>query len=162
MARKKITDKSSLDDLLVSLQDSDMGSYSSGYAADSITITSPTISTVDWTSSPYTISSISAPTYNIGTVGVTGWNNTNNQMSVNGNVEITGDNADLSINGVRLGDRLTAIEQQLNILRPNLEVEAEWDELRQLGQRYRQLEQEIKDKMEVWRLLQAKTPSIKS
>lgn len=164
MARKKITDKTSLDDLLVSPQNSDMGSYSSGYAPDSTTITIPTISTVDWTSSPYTISNLSGATYTIGTNGNAGWNATNIQspLSVNGNVEVNGNNADISINGVRLGDRLTAIEQQLNILRPNPEVEAEWDELRQLGERYRQLEQEIKDKMEVWRLLQAKSPSIKS
>ena len=165
MARKKITDKTSLGDLISALPDDPFtGSYSYNSITSPISSTSPTISTVDWTSSPYTISNLSGATYTIGTNGNAGWNATNIQspLSVNGNVEVNGNNADISINGVRLGDRLTAIEQQLNILRPNMEVEAEWDELRQLGERYRQLEQEIKEKMEVWRLLQAKSKSIKS
>lgn len=139
------------------------GSYSSLEDTITITITSPSVtssSSIDWSSnkwsSPYTIASTGSSS-NI-------WATTNisSPLSVNGNIEVTGNDADITINGVRLGDRLTAIEQQLNILRPNTEIESEWDELRQLGERYRQLEQEIKEKMEVWRLLQAKSKPIKS
>jgi hypothetical protein len=146
-----------------SFSDLSMGSGSYSSLEDTITISSPVVTSstsIDWSntkwSSPYTIASTGSSS-NI-------WATTNmsSPLSVNGSIEVTGDDADISFNGVKLGDRLTAIEQQLNILRPNTEVEAEWDELRQLGERYRQLEQEIKEKMEVWRLLQAKSKSIKS
>ena len=156
MSRKKKTDTMDLDELLATLPDDNMGSYSSDYISSPITITSPTISTVDWGTS-YSINSVIGPY-----TGSAGWTNAASPMRVKGDVEITGDNADISINGVRLGDRLSAIEQQLNILRPNQELEAEWDELGQLGRRYRQLEQEIKEKMEVWRLLQARKKSTDS
>jgi hypothetical protein len=159
MPGKKKTYTADLDELLAALPDTTMGSYSSSMSSP-ITITSPTVSTVNWTgNNPYTISNLSGATYTVGNAGNAGWAS---PLSVNGNVEIKGNNADISINGVRLGDRLSAIETQLNILQPNPEIESEWDELAQLGERYRQLEQEIKEKMEVWRLLQAKSDSIKS
>jgi hypothetical protein len=45
---------------------------------------------------------------------------------------------------------IDALEQRLNILVPNPELEAEWDELRELGERYRELERQCKEKGDMW------------
>jgi hypothetical protein len=61
--------------------------------------------------------------------------------------------ADLRLGNVSLKETLAAIESRLNILRPNPELEAEWEELRELGDRYRQLEAELTEKSCVWKIL---------
>jgi len=75
----------------------------------------------------------------------------------NGTLELQGEGADVKINGVSLTDVLKNIEQRLNILRPNTELEYEWDQLRELGNRYRRLEAELKEKSRVWEKLKAMT-----
>ena len=50
---------------------------------------------------------------------------------------------------------LKRIEERINILTVNAELEAEWEELKELGNQYRALEQRIKDKMETWSKLNA-------
>ena len=70
-------------------------------------------------------------------------------------LELQGEGADIRINGVSLTDVLKNIEQRLNILRPNTELEAKWDQLQELGNRYRQLEAELKEKSRVWEKLKA-------
>ena len=72
-------------------------------------------------------------------------------------LELHGEGADIRINGVSLTDVLKNIEQRLNILRPNTELEYEWDQLRELGNRYRRLEAELKEKSRVWKKLKAMT-----
>ena len=81
-------------------------------------------------------------------------------MTVNksGKIELKGNDADIEINGKSLMSALAALEQRLNILTPNPEMEAEWDELKALGDRYRELEQRIKDKMATWDRLNAMPP----
>ena len=53
----------------------------------------------------------------------------------------------LSIGGVDLAESIRNIEARLNILRPNQSLEAEWDELRELGERYRQMERDMLEKL---------------
>ena len=72
-----------------------------------------------------------------------------------GKISLKGKNADIDINGVSLMATLKRIEERINLLTVNTELEAEWDELRELGEQYRALEQRIKDKMETWNRLQA-------
>ena len=72
-----------------------------------------------------------------------------------GKIELKGDEADIVINGASLVGMLKRIEERINILTVNAELEAEWDELRELGNQYRALEQRIKDKMETWSRLKA-------
>jgi hypothetical protein len=69
---------------------------------------------------------------------------------VHGDTEFKGN---IIVKGVNLTDTLNAIESRLGILRPNHKIEEEWQELKELGDRYRALEQEINRKMEVWDLL---------
>lgn len=70
-----------------------------------------------------------------------------------GCLELKGDQADLVINGVSLTETLKGIQDSLNMLRPNTALEAEWDQLRELGQQYRQLEAELKEKQRAWEIL---------
>jgi hypothetical protein len=74
----------------------------------------------------------------------------NSSITQSGIMELHGENADLKINGRSLMSAIDALEQRLNILVPNPELEAEWDELRELGERYRELERRCKEKGDMW------------
>jgi len=77
-----------------------------------------------------------------------------------GTIELQGEGADVRINGVSLTGVLKNIEERLNILRPDTELEAEWDQLRKLGEQYRTLEAELKEKSLMWSKLKATTSVI--
>jgi hypothetical protein len=91
-----------------------------------------------------------AGVYTIGSAVGANWNNT-----ASGVMDLQGENADIKINGKSLVDTLTALEERLNILTPNPKLEAEWDELRELGERYRELEKQCKEKAEMWKKLKS-------
>jgi len=71
-------------------------------------------------------------------------------LSVKGNADISGE---LTVQGVKLSDRLDKIEERLGILRPNEELEEKWDNLRALRNAYMELEAEIKEKESMWSIL---------
>jgi len=71
-------------------------------------------------------------------------------LSVKGNAEISGE---LTVQGVKLSDRLDKIEERLGILRPNEKLEAKWEKLRALRNAYKELEAEIIEKEEIWKIL---------
>ena len=73
--------------------------------------------------------------------------------TVYGTIQIEGENADIRVNGESLMQTLREIQGRLNILRPNPELEEEWDELRELGNQYRKLEAEFKEKSKMWNTL---------
>jgi hypothetical protein len=102
---------------------------------------------------PYTVSATSSP-FTIGTTG------TSNPWSFNSSttLRLNGDGADIEVNGWSLVDAVKQIEERLNILQPNTKLESEWAELRELGQKYRELEQHIKDKQATWDRLKAMPP----
>ena len=59
---------------------------------------------------------------------------------------------------IKLGDRslkefMDRVEERMNILQPNPELEEQWDELKQLGEQYRKLEQELLEKNKMWETL---------
>lgn len=97
--------------------------------------------------------STSATTYtwNPGVVGAT----MPSPISVNpsGRVDLKGDNADITINGVSLNATLKLIQDRLGLLIPNPELEGQFDELRALSEQYRKLEAECREKMRVWNTL---------
>lgn len=74
-------------------------------------------------------------------------NYSQNELHVQGNARVTGD---LTVAGISVGETLKRIEERLNILRPNTELESRWDELRELGRRYRELEAELLEKEQMW------------
>jgi hypothetical protein len=99
---------------------------------------------------PYTLSTA----WGTDTITASGISTSINQS---GTIELRGEEADIIVNGVSLMDKLDAIADRLNLLEVNQELEAEWDQLRELGERYRELEQELKAKSEMWKTLKTKT-----
>jgi hypothetical protein len=73
-------------------------------------------------------------------------------MTVNatGKIDLRGEAADITINGMSLKTTLEALQERLNWMQPNTELEAEWDQLRELGNRYRELEQQCQEKSQMW------------
>ena len=71
-------------------------------------------------------------------------------LSVKGDADFDGE---VTIKGKSLTDTLDKIEERLAILHPNPELEDKWDELKELGKRYKELEQELIEKEKVWSIL---------
>jgi hypothetical protein len=90
-----------------------------------------------------------------GTISSAGgnWTTYNNQptiLKVEGDAEFKGE---VTIRGVKLDERLNAIEERLGILRPNNDLEGKWEKLKALGEEYRKLEQEILEGENIWDIL---------
>ena len=79
-------------------------------------------------------------------------------IAASGTIDLKGENADIRVNNVSLMDTLNSIAERLNILRPNPELETEWNKLKELGDQYRALEKEFKEKSKVWEKLTAMPP----
>lgn len=93
--------------------------------------------TVSATSAPYTIStSLGTPVISSGPNGK--------------DVVVTGE---LTVGGKNIGKLLDTIEQRLAILHPNAELEDRWEELKELADRYRELEKNILEKERIWSTL---------
>ena len=95
------------------------------------------------------------------TIGIsnTAWNTTSieNTLQVKGDSEFDGD---ITVKGRSLTEFMDSVEQRLNILRPNAALEAEWDQLRELGEQYRELERQLAEKAQMWALLQRTQPPV--
>jgi hypothetical protein len=90
------------------------------------------------------------------TTGTSGFNGTNAMdLNQSGKLSLQGANADIDINGRSLMKTLDALQERLNMLTPNPEMEAEWDQLRELGERYRELEQQCREKTQMWNKLKS-------
>jgi hypothetical protein len=79
-------------------------------------------------------------------------------VSQSGTIEIKGEDADIKINGKSMVAWMEAVEERLNILTPNPELEKDWDELQELGERYRALEKQCKEKAKMWAALKKVQP----
>jgi len=73
-------------------------------------------------------------------------------------IKLDGADADIEINGISLLKTMQEIQNRLNLLQPNTYLEAEWEELYALGRKYRELEQQIKEKQATWDRLKAMPP----
>lgn len=114
-----------------------------GYSVPNVSITSGTGITQPWfttKATPWLGDGISA------------------DKEVGGKLILEGNGADIEINGIGLSERLAKIEERLNILRPNKKMEAEWDQLRELGNQYRALESKLTEQGEMWDKLKAMAP----
>ena len=113
----------------------------------------------------YTLSNLSLTTNSVsisqpwatttGTAGMT-WANLTEPLS--GRITLQGPDADIEVNGESLMEMLHRIEQRLNLLTPNQELEAEWDQLRELGNQYRALEQKLTEQGKMWDTLKKMPP----
>ena len=157
-------DKPDLDELLSEFGDTitisnpgaASGTISSGYSNDTVTL-SPHGTSI-WNNTTisgggYTYpNTVSNGTYTINSGAGTGnpWAKTTSAK-----IHLDGEGADIEVNGESLIGMIRKIEERLNILTPNEKLEAEWEELRTIGNRYRELEQHIKDKQATWDRLKA-------
>ena len=73
-----------------------------------------------------------------------------------GKITLTGENADIEINGESLCDMIRGIQDSLNILCPDPEMEQEWNELKELRKAYDTKLAECREKSRVWKSLQQK------
>lgn len=87
------------------------------------------------------------------------WNTTSidSTLQVRGNSEFDGD---ITVKGRSLTEFMDSVEQRLNILRPNPALESEWDQLRELGEQYRELERQLTEKAQMWAALQRTQPPV--
>lgn len=160
----------------------DLGDLSfTGSMADTFDIQPLTISSISLTDSistggpqgpAYSISSVggtgavganvvwatntTGPTWTTGTNGID-WSIGAN-IKPSGTIELRGEDADIKVNDKSLMKTLEAIEQRLALLEPNAEMEKEWDELRELGERYRALEKQCQEKSKMWKKLKSMPP----
>lgn len=75
--------------------------------------------------------------------------------NVSSTISLKGDDADIDINGVSLMETLRGIQDRLNILMPDVEMEAEWDELRQLREQYEEKLKQCREKSKIWKALKS-------
>jgi hypothetical protein len=137
--------------------DPDSIDISSSILNDTITIDMDSINTT-WLSGA---SGSNAYTYTTGTNYA--WNTTSTTTSIENTLQVKGDSefdGDITVRGRSLTDFMDSVEQRLNILRPNPALEAEWDQLRELGEQYRELEQQLTEKAQMWAVLQRTQPPV--
>jgi hypothetical protein len=117
-----------------------------------ITVTPTTGSLGTYSISPNT----SAPTYGyypnpLYNQNITLNNTSDSQLMVRGDATFEGD---VTIKGKSLLDAIESLEKRLGLLHPNPKLEGRWEELKELGERYRALEKEILEKEKMWTILQ--------
>lgn len=72
------------------------------------------------------------------------------KVSQKATIDLQGEDADIIINGKSLAKTLEGIQDRLGILEMNPELEAEFEELREAADRYRELEKKFKEQKRVW------------
>jgi hypothetical protein len=147
----KTANQSELEEILASWADEDQ--------ADTVTLNlAHTLSNVSITS-PYTVGTgINFPNTIYTTAGTSSTPWTYNPTGVRSKIQLDGEGADIEVNGWSLVAAVKRIEERLGLFQPNPELEKEWEELRSLGEQYRQLEQQIKEKQATWDRLKAMPP----
>ena len=89
---------------------------------------------------------------------ISGSNNATVNIAQSGTLELRGENPDIKINDKSMVTWMEKVEERLNILTPNPELEKDWDELQELGERYRALENKCKEKARMWAALKKVQP----
>lgn len=85
----------------------------------------------------------------------TGINSPWSSNTASAKIQLNGKDADIKVNDWSLVDAVKRIEERLNILTVNDKLETEWDELKALGDQYRELEAKLKEQGEMWAKLKA-------
>tara|TARA_R110000796_G_scaffold60233_7_gene139199 strand:- start:23499 stop:23879 length:381 start_codon:yes stop_codon:yes gene_type:complete len=82
------------------------------------------------------------------------WAFTDSSGAINSSNGITmATDADITIGGKSMREFMEQVNERLAILEPNKKLEAEWAELKELGERYRAMERELLEKARVWKIL---------
>jgi len=140
-------------------------SYSSTYGAiPSISMSDLTVGNIAFssgTSTTYTLGAGGSHANAVWTTAVPGtglnWSSVG-AVQPSATITLKGDNADIDINGKSMKAWMEQVEERLNLLTANPDLEKEWDELRELGERYRSLEKLCKEKSMAWNKLKSMPP----
>jgi hypothetical protein len=84
------------------------------------------------------------------------WANAAGPMS--GKIHVQGDavfEGKITWQGRDMREWFETVESRLNILQPNPKMEADWDELKALGDQYRALEKRLKEQQQVFDILKS-------
>jgi hypothetical protein len=101
-------------------------------------------------SSPY----LAPPTIAISPSQDMGYNNIYSMShDIDGKMRITGDDADIEIDGISLKKTLHKLQERMAILEPNLELEQEFKELKDIRKKYIELERNLLEKKAIWQAL---------
>ena len=129
-----------------------LSSLNYGHSYPNISITGPNVYTTSGSLGPFTTTT-SPYTFSAGSNTGPWYNQTTSSK-----IKLDGADADIEVNGISLLKTMQEIQIRLNLLQPNTALEAEWQELYALGRKYRELEQQIKDKQATWERLKAMPP----
>ena len=75
------------------------------------------------------------------------------ELNPSAKITLTGENADIEVNGESLMSMIRGIQDCLNILRPDPRMESEWDELREIREQYEKKLAECREKSQMWETL---------
>jgi hypothetical protein len=126
------------------------------YTADTYTVDLMNISSTGDTWDPYygavppvTITNLNGPS--------TTWTLSDSWQNSppSGKITLDGDNADIEINGRSLMQILDGLEQRLGLLKCREDLEADWSELKALGDQYRAMVKSIEEKTQMWTTLKS-------
>ena len=126
------------------------------YTADTYTVDLMNISSTGDTWDPYygavppiTITNLNGPS--------TTWTLSDSWQNSppSGKITLDGDNADIEINGRSVMQILDGLEQRLGMLRCREDLEADWSELKALGDQYRAMVKSIEEKTQMWTTLKS-------
>jgi len=136
-----------------------------GYTTGSITVPSTTTVTLPVGSGGYgALGSATGYTITGGGSGGAGtsYNWINNSVTSQANVKITSagidldNNCDIKKGNISLFETLKNIEDRLAILHPNPQLEAKWEQLKELRRQYEELERDIIEKEKIMDILREK------
>jgi hypothetical protein len=137
--------------------DRQQGWIMDSYTADTYTVDLMNISSTGQAWDPYygavppvTITTTSANTGPTWTLSDS-WQNS----PPSGKITLKGEDADIEINGRSLMQILDGLEQRLGLLKCREDLEADWSELKALGNQYRAMVKSIEEKTQMWTTLKS-------
>jgi hypothetical protein len=134
-----------------------MDSYTADTGTDTITVDLMNISSTGHAWDPYygavppvTITNTFANTGPTWTLSDS-WQNSPQSSKIT----LEGKDADIEINGRSLMQILDGLEQRLGLLKCREDLEADWSELKALGDQYRAMVKDIEQKTQMWNTLKS-------
>ena len=125
------------------------------YTADTYTVDLMNISSTGDTWDPYYGAVPPITITNMPESGTTWTLSDSWQNSPSSKITLDGDNADIEINGRSLMQILDGLEQRLGLLKCREDLEADWSELKALGDQYRAMVKSIEEKTQMWTTLKS-------
>jgi hypothetical protein len=98
------------------------------------------------------VSSGSAGKFLTTEAGGTSWN-TGTVVNIDADGLTMKKGADIKIGGKSLCEAIEKIEERLGILKPNIELESRWDQLRELRNQYIEMERDLLEKEKLMKIL---------